>query len=82
MAEPEVVDGDVIQEMEAPAAVIDGETQPVDERPSTRRRKPRAAAPRSTGARKTADAPAAPRARKTTTRPRPARRPRKDTPSE
>ena len=79
VAEPEVVDGDVLQEMDAPQPIVDGETEPVEPK-STRRRKPRAA-PRATAARKTADAAAAPRARKTPARSRTARsRPRKDAP--
>jgi hypothetical protein len=78
VAEPEVVDGDVLQEMEAPQSVVDGEAEPIDSRPTTRRRRPRSA-PRAPGARKTADAPAAPRSRKTPSRSRTARsRPRKE----
>jgi OST-HTH/LOTUS domain len=80
-AEPEVVDGDVLQEMETPRAVVDGEAEPIEHRPAARRRRTRTP-PRAQGARKTAEA-AAPRARKTSTRTRPARsRARKETPSE
>jgi hypothetical protein len=81
VAEPEVVDGDVLQETEAPQPIVDAETAPVDSRPSPRRRRPRSA-PRAQGSRKTADGSAAPRSRKTPTRSRTARsRPRKE-PSE
>jgi uncharacterized LabA/DUF88 family protein len=81
-AEPEVVDGDVLQEMEAPQPVVDGESEPVETRPTPRRRRTRAA-PRTPGTRKTADGAAAPRSRKTPSRARPSRtRTRKVTPSE
>jgi uncharacterized LabA/DUF88 family protein len=77
-AETEVVEGDVLQEMEAPQPVIDGEAEPVEPPPSTRRRKPRPA-PRGQGARKAADAPPAPRARKSPSRSRSTRsRPKKE----
>jgi hypothetical protein len=69
VAEPEVVEGDVLQELDAPQPVVDGQSEPVEPRTSTRRRKPRSA-PRAQGSRKTADAPAAPRARKTSAAPR------------
>jgi hypothetical protein len=81
-AEPEVVDGDVLQEMEAPAAVVDGDAEPVEPRPAPRRRRPRSTS-RGPGARKTTEGAAAPRARKTPTRPRGARtRTRKETPGD
>ncbi len=63
-AEQEVVDGDVLQEMEAPQPVVDGEAEPLEAATPPRRRRPRAA-PRAQGARKTADTAAPPRARKT-----------------
>jgi OST-HTH/LOTUS domain len=81
-AEPEVVDGDVLQEMEAPQPVVDGESEPFETPPTPRRRRTRAA-PRTPGTRKTADGAAAPRSRKTPGRARPSRtRTRKETPSE
>jgi uncharacterized LabA/DUF88 family protein len=80
--EPEVVDGDVLQEMESPQPVVDGEAEPVEARPAPRRRRSRSA-PRAQGTRKPADVAAAPRSRKTPTRARTSRsRPRKQTPSE
>jgi hypothetical protein len=79
MAEAEVVEAAVLQELESPGAVVDGETEPV-EPASVRRRKPRPSRP--PGARKT-EVASAPRARKTASRPRTAKpRARKDTPSE
>jgi uncharacterized LabA/DUF88 family protein len=79
MAETEVVEAAVLQELESPGAVVDGETEPV-EPAAARRRKPRPSRP--PGARKTEGA-SAPRARKTSSRPRTAKpRARKDTPSE
>jgi uncharacterized LabA/DUF88 family protein len=82
VAEPDVVDGDVLQEMDEPQPIVDGEAEPVESRSTPRRRKPRSA-PRAPGARKAADAPAAPRSRKTSARARTARsRTRKDTSTE
>ena len=78
-AETEVVEAAVLQELESPGAVVDGETEPV-EPVAARRRKPRASRPPA--ARK-AEGASAPRARKTPSRPRAAKpRARKDTPSE
>ena len=80
--EQEVVDGDVLQEMEAPQPVVDGEAEPLEARTPPRRRRPRAA-PRAQGARKTADTAAPPRSRKTPAKARsPRTRSRKETPSE
>ena len=81
--EQEVVDGDVLQEMEAPQPVVDGEAEPLEAaRTPARRRRPRAA-PRAQGARKTADTAAPPRSRKTPVKARsPRTRARKETPSE
>jgi uncharacterized LabA/DUF88 family protein len=81
--QPEVVDGDVLQELESPQPVIDGEAQPVEAQPRSapsRRRAPRTGGTRPAGGRKTADGNTAARARKTAARPRtPARsRSRKD----
>ena len=85
VAEPEVVDGDVLQELDAPQPVMDGEAEPIEQTPRSapsRRRRPRTTA-RPAAARKTAEANTAPRARKTPSRPRTGRsRPRKDTPGE
>jgi uncharacterized LabA/DUF88 family protein len=82
VGEPEVVEAAVLQEMDGPEGVVDGETEPVVEEPApSRRRKPRASG-RGQSARKTSDG-AAPRARKAPSRPRAAKgRTRKDTPSE
>jgi uncharacterized LabA/DUF88 family protein len=81
-AESEIVDGDVLQEMEAPEAVVDADAEPVEPRPATRRRRPRAT-PRAQGARKTSESATAPRSRKTPARPRnPRTRTRKETPQE
>jgi hypothetical protein len=80
--EQEVVDGDVLQEMEAPQPVVDGEAEPLEARTPPRRRRPRAA-PRAQGARKTAETAAPPRSRKTPAKARsPRTRSRKETPSE
>ncbi|MEO7271823.1 MAG: NYN domain-containing protein [Vicinamibacterales bacterium] len=83
VAEPEVVDGDVLQELDAPQPIIDGDAQPIEAPRSapSRRRKPRPAT-RPAVARKAADGNTGARARKTPSRPRPVRKPRKDPPSE
>ena len=80
--EPEVVEGDVLQEIEAPQPVIEGqEAADGEPRPGSRRRRSRSSTGRT--ARKTAEAPGSPRARKTPARPRTSRpRARKETPSE
>jgi hypothetical protein len=82
VAEPDVVDGDVLQEIEEPQPVVDADAEPVETRATPRRRRARAT-PRAQGGRKTAESPAAPRSRKTPARPRSTRtRTRKETPSE
>jgi len=84
VAEPEVVDGDVLQELDVPQPVMDGEAEPIEEAPRSapsRRRKPRPAT-RPATARKTADGNTAPRARKTPSPPRGSRPRARKTPTE